>query len=230
MEQDIQRLIERFMAGLTSIEEESRLAEYMRTHEVDEDLLPYKRMFAWFDEGMPMKESAEKEQTDLSVPPHVPRHAKGGSRPALLRKLSYFIMAAAAAALLLVVIWPRTEPAQMANNVPVETMPVEKKPVAKPDTLASDTTTTIATPKKKTRRYIRRDRFKAMPPKVYMAKAAPDSSANEMEILTEKAVRESEIQQERILNAIYEEYRKMELGVNLYLTAMENYDLEEECY
>ena len=43
-------------------------------------------------------------------------------------------------------------------------------------------------------------------------------------------MRESEIQQERILNAIYEEYRKIELGVNLYLTAMENYDLEEECY
>lgn len=213
MEQDIHRLIKRFMAGLTSIEEESRIADYLRTHEVDEELLPYKRMFAWFDEGMPAK-----------------RPAKAFRHTAVLRKLSYFIMAAAAAALLLVVIWPRTEPAQMANNVPVETMPVEKKPVAKPDTLASDTTTTIATPKKKTRRYIRRDRFKAMPPKVYMAKAAPDSSANEMEILTEKAVRESEIQQERILNAIYEEYRKMELGVNLYLTAMENYDLEEECY
>ncbi len=213
MEQDIHKLIERFMAGLTSIEEERYIADYLRTHEVDGDLLPYKRMFAWFDEGMPAK-----------------RPAKAFRHTAVLRKLSYFIMAAAAAALLLVVIWPRTEPAQMANNVPVEMVPVEKKPVAKPDTLANDTTTTIVTPKKKTRRHIRRDRFKAMPPKVYMAKAAPDSSANEMEILTEKAVRESEIQQERILNAIYEEYRKIELGVNLYLTAMENYDLEEECY
>ena len=213
MEQDIHKLIERFMAGLTSIEEERFIADYLRTHEVDGDLLPYKRMFAWFDEGMPAK-----------------RPAKAFRHTAVLHKLSYFIMAAAAAALLLVVIWPRTEPAQMANNVPVEMVPVEKKPVAKPDTLANDTTTTIVTPKKKTHRHIRRDRFKAMPPKVYMAKAAPDSSANEMEILTEKAVRESEIQQERILNAIYEEYRKIELGVNLYLTAMENYDLEEECY
>ena len=106
MEQDIHRLIERFMAGLTSIEEERFIADYLRTYEVDGDLLPYKRMFAWFDEGMPMKESAEKEQTDLSVPPHVPRHAKGGSRPALLRKVSYFIMAAAAAALLFAVVWP----------------------------------------------------------------------------------------------------------------------------
>lgn len=212
MEQDIQRLIERFMAGLTSIEEESRLAEYMRTHEVDEDLLPYKRMFAWFDEGMPVK-----------------GQPKGTRRAANLRKLYCAIMAAAALALLLIVAWPGKEPRQVANSVPAAQQPVRKEPVTKPDTLLTDSTTTIA-PKEKPRRHMRRDRFKAMPPKVYMAEAAPDSSANEMEILTEKAVRESETQQERILNAIYEEYRKIELGVNLYLTAMENYDLEEECY
>ena len=213
MEQDIHRLIERFMAGLTSIEEESRIADYLRTHEVDEELLPYKRMFAWFDEGMPAK-----------------RPAKAFRHTAVLRKLSYFIMAAAAAALLLVVIWPRTEPAQMANNVPVETTPVEKKPVAKPDTLTNDTTTTIATPKKKTRRHIRRDRFKAMPPKVYMAEAKVDSTKNDAESLAKREVREAEWRQEQILNAIYEEYRQVQLGVDLYIIAMENYEEEEECY
>lgn len=212
MEQDIHRLIERFMAGLTSIEEERFIADYLRTHEVDGDLLPYKRMFAWFDEGMPAK-----------------GQPKGTRRAANLRKLYCAIMAAAALALLLIVAWPGKEPRQVANSVPAAQQPVRKEPVTKPDTLLTDSTTTIA-PKEKPRRRMRRDRFKAMPPKVYMAKAAPDSSANEMEILTEKAVRESEIQQERILNAIYEEYRKIELGVNLYLTAMENYDLEEECY
>ena len=89
MEQDIHRLIERFMAGLTSIEEERYIADYLRTHEVDGDLLLYKRMFAWFDEGMPMKESAEKEQTDLSVPPHVPRHhGRSGGGIAVCRGLA----------------------------------------------------------------------------------------------------------------------------------------------
>ena len=116
MEQDIHRLIERFMAGLTSIEEERFIADYLRTHEVDGDLLLYKRMFAWFDEGMSMKESAEKELADLSVPPHAPRHAKGGSRPALLRKVSYFIMAAAAAALLFAVVWPRRRVAKSGGT------------------------------------------------------------------------------------------------------------------
>lgn len=51
METDIRTLIKRFMDGQTSIEEEDRLAEYFSTHEVDEDLQPYKQMFAWFDEG-----------------------------------------------------------------------------------------------------------------------------------------------------------------------------------
>lgn len=230
MEQDIHRLIERFMAGLTSIEEERFIADYLRTHEVDGDLLPYKRMFAWFDEGIPMKESAEKEQTDLSVPPHVPRHAKGGSRPALLRKVSYFIMAAAAAALLFAVVWPRTEPRRMANNVTVEALPDEKAPVAKPDTLASDTTTTIVAPKKKTRRKIRRDRFKPLPPKVYLAETATDSVAKDAEMRAEKMIKEAELEQEQMINAICEEYRRVSASLDLYIIAMESYDVEEELY
>ena len=39
MDNEIKILIERFMAGLTSIEEEDRLAEYFRTHDVDDSLL-----------------------------------------------------------------------------------------------------------------------------------------------------------------------------------------------
>ena len=50
MERDIQNLIKRFMDGLTSVEEEDKLAEYFRTHDVDEKWRTYKEMFAWFDE------------------------------------------------------------------------------------------------------------------------------------------------------------------------------------
>ena len=213
MEQDIHRLIERFMAGLTSIEEESHLAEYMRTHEVDEDLLPYKRMFAWFDEGMPAK-----------------RPAKAFRHTAVLHKLSYFIMAAAAAALLFAVVWPRTEPRRMANNMTVETLPDEKAPVAKPDTLASDTTTTIVAPKKKMRRKIRRDRFKPLPPKVYLAETATDSVAKDAEMRAEKMIKEAELEQEQMINAICEEYRRVSASLDLYIIAMESYDVEEELY
>lgn len=49
--QEIAQLIEKFMAGITSIAEEDVLAQYFRTHEVSEDWAVYKEMFALFDNG-----------------------------------------------------------------------------------------------------------------------------------------------------------------------------------
>lgn len=75
MEKDIRTLIDRYMAGQTSLEEESRLADYLRTNEVGEDLLPYKQMFAWFDEGMPLESQQADKLTSrqaTSQPAQVP--------------------------------------------------------------------------------------------------------------------------------------------------------------
>lgn len=49
--QQIAQLIEKFMAGTTSIAEEDVLAQYFRTHEVSEEWAVYKEMFALFDAG-----------------------------------------------------------------------------------------------------------------------------------------------------------------------------------
>lgn len=49
--QQIAQLIEKFMAGTTSIAEEDMLAQYFRTHEVSEEWAVYKEMFALFDAG-----------------------------------------------------------------------------------------------------------------------------------------------------------------------------------
>ena len=49
--QEIAQLIEKFMAGITSIAEEDMLAQYFRTHEVSEEWTVYKEMFALFDNG-----------------------------------------------------------------------------------------------------------------------------------------------------------------------------------
>ena len=49
--QEIAQLIEKFMAGITSIAEEDVLAQYFRTHEVSEEWTVYKEMFALFDNG-----------------------------------------------------------------------------------------------------------------------------------------------------------------------------------
>ncbi len=53
-EETVARLVERFMAGETSREEESLLADYFRSHNVGAEWLPYKEMFDYFDAGMPL--------------------------------------------------------------------------------------------------------------------------------------------------------------------------------
>lgn len=49
--QEITEMLARFMAGESSLQEEEALAQYFRTHEVDEAWREYKEMFALFDEG-----------------------------------------------------------------------------------------------------------------------------------------------------------------------------------
>lgn len=46
------------MDGLTTVEEENRIAEYFRTHEVDAEWKAYKDMFGWFDDGMQKRVAA----------------------------------------------------------------------------------------------------------------------------------------------------------------------------
>ncbi len=47
----ITQLLNRFMSGETSLDEEKTLADYFRTHEVEAEWLEYKQMFALFDNG-----------------------------------------------------------------------------------------------------------------------------------------------------------------------------------
>ena len=51
-QQQIQDLLDKFMNGLTTLEEESALGDYFRTHEVPEEWEDYRQMFGYFDRGM----------------------------------------------------------------------------------------------------------------------------------------------------------------------------------
>ena len=73
--EDIQKLIERFMAGLTSIDEENRLAEYFRTNDVPDEWADYKHIFAWFDSGMPLDSRQADEQTSRRADKQTSRQA-----------------------------------------------------------------------------------------------------------------------------------------------------------
>ena len=48
---EIARLLSKFMAGETSVAEEDMMAQYFRTHEMDDEWAEYKEMFALFDDG-----------------------------------------------------------------------------------------------------------------------------------------------------------------------------------
>ncbi len=62
--QEIAQLIDKFMAGTTSIVEEDVLAQYFRTHEVGEEWAVYKEMFALFDAGKVDIEEETTKQAD----------------------------------------------------------------------------------------------------------------------------------------------------------------------
>lgn len=64
---DIELMLDHFMDGTSSLEEESALALYFRTHDVGEEWKEYKEMFALFDNG----EVACTEKAELPV-----RHAR----------------------------------------------------------------------------------------------------------------------------------------------------------
>lgn len=50
---DIQKLIDKFMDGTSTLEEERRLEEYfLKERDIPEKLEPYREMFAYFDRGM----------------------------------------------------------------------------------------------------------------------------------------------------------------------------------
>ena len=58
-EEYIERLLAKFMDGTSSVEEENILGEYFRTQGGREEWAEYRRMFAYFDNGMTSLPSAE---------------------------------------------------------------------------------------------------------------------------------------------------------------------------
>ena len=103
--QEIAQLLSKFMAGETSVAEEEVLAQYFRTHEVDDEWAEYKEMFALFDNGKvdiePEAETSKQlKSADSDKLPKQPRAVKEKPKIVTLRWLMAGI--AASIALLLV--------------------------------------------------------------------------------------------------------------------------------
>lgn len=149
----IRALLERFMAGQTSRQEEQRLADWFRDHpQVDGDLEPYRLMFAYFDEGMPRQTIAKRRKPWLYVA----------------------LAVAASLALVVTLVWPSdpvaTPPVAMTQPAtPADTLATPAPPAMKADSLPVKEET------EKTTDHYRRHRFTPAHPKVLLADATPEA-------------------------------------------------------
>ena len=104
--QKIAQLLSKFMAGETSVAEEEVLAQYFRTHEVDEEWAEYKEMFTLFDNGQVDIEIEDGTSEQLNIAdsgklPKQPRAVKEKPKIVILR----WLMAGVAASIALLLVF-----------------------------------------------------------------------------------------------------------------------------
>lgn len=168
--QEIGRLLEKFMAGKTSLNEEDVLAQYFRSHEVDEVWTAYKEMFALFDSGAVDIES----DADASA-------AKGKTKTVALRWLMTGI---AAGILLLIGFFLLTKEGEPGKETPAvaqltvgqETPQPQQEPVVEEmadEVVAEAAVQPSPQPVKKRRRAIRKPVDPAPAEEVQLAESAP---------------------------------------------------------
>lgn len=218
MDKNIEQLIKRFMDGQTTVEEESRIAEYFRTHDVEDEWKAYKDMFAWFDDGMPIQQEAEKHKT---------RNSKKA-------KIIAFAMAAAAAiAALIIIATPGNNgimPVQKTANV-IKPSTADAIETAIKDTLAIDSVSKETSRPAHKKAKIRRRVYNVMPPKTYLADAKQDSIDEIANQMAEEKLQQIYNEQNSKLQEIYEQCNKQDLNIDLIMATLEegiDYEIEEE--
>ena len=211
-EKDIRLLLNRFMAGETSLEEEALLGEWFRQHpDVSDDLKEYQLMFGYFDEGMPLDHEAEEHVENA--------HPKAKAR---MRHLWLSLSMAASIALLFVIAIPRIgqqtghqDDSKMAQldgrttqeDVDSAVVHEEKSTDANlsmPEKIKkSGDSISPKTRKHKPGKY-RQHLFAPAPPKLWIAQnIATDSLLAEPEMLADAHLREMEAQQNEMFFKLY---------------------------
>ena len=211
-EKDIRQLLDRFMAGETSLEEEALLGDWFRQHpDVSDDLKEYQIMFGYFDEGMPLDHQAEKHVADA--------HPKTKAR---MRRLWLPIGMAASIALLIgfAILWVgrqtgHQDDSKMAqldsrtNQEDVDSAVVHEKKstdanLSMPEKIKrSGDSVSPQTRKHKSGKY-RQHLFTPAPPKLWIAQnIVTDSLLAEPEKLADEHLREMEAQQNEMFFKLY---------------------------
>ena len=211
-EKDIRLLLDRFMAGETSLEEETLLGEWFRQHsDVSDDLKEYQMMFGYFDEGMPLDHEADEHVENA--------HPKAKAR---MRRLWLPLSLAASIALLIGFAIPwigqqtgHQDESKMAQldgrTTPEDTDSAvvhEKKSTNADLSMPEKVKKSGDSVSPKTRMHkpgkYRQHKFAPAPPKLWIAQIiATDSLLAEPEKLADEHLREMEAQQNEMFFKLY---------------------------
>lgn len=211
-EKNIRLLLDRFMAGETSLEEEALLGEWFRQHpDVSDDLKEYQLMFGYFDEGMPLDYEAENHVEDA--------HPKTKAR---MRRLWLPLSLAASIALLIGFAIPwigqqtglrddskmaqldgRTTQEDVDSAVVHEEKSTDAN-LSMPEKIKKSGDSVSPKTRKHKQRQSRQHLFAPAPPKLWIAQnIATDSLLTEPEKLADEHLREMEAQQNEMFFKLY---------------------------
>ena len=176
----IQQLIDKYMNGQTTVDEEQLIARYFRSAtDVPDSLKPYRDMFAHLDEGMPLGPLPEFDgsagQADTRVAPDSSKVV--APRRHSLRMAAWWSGAAAVAAavaLLLIMHRPSAPVQPIASAVVVRDTCSTSTGVEAERNVVTDSVKLKLQPQR--RRPSVRRRYYIAPPKTYLAHAAATDS------------------------------------------------------
>lgn len=191
-QEDLEILIDKFMSGTTTLDEEKALGDFFRqTEHLPAELEPYRDMFAYFDNGMTGEPSG-----------------KPVSHAAPVRSLRWIAGIAAAVAVIFVAAYQfvpggtdETPVMQTSKSVVAQTT---DSAIARPDTISDKERQADEMPAK--RRVMRKYRFKPAPPEVLLADAEAMSVTDSVNVVAKQLadieLMKVECEQQYMLNLV----------------------------
>lgn len=191
-QEDLKILIDKFMSGTTTLDEEKTLGDFFRrTEHLPAELEPYRDMFAYFDNGMTGEPSGEPVSHTVPV-----------------RSLRWIAGIAAAVAVIFVAAYQfmpggtdETPVMQTSKSVVAQTT---DSAVARPDTISDKERQADEMPAK--RRVMRKYRFKPAPPEVLLADAEAMSVTDSVNVVAKQLadieLMKVECEQQYMLNLV----------------------------
>lgn len=191
-QEDLKILIDKFMSGTTTLDEEKTLGDFFRqTERLPAELEPYRDMFAYFDNGM------TGEPSDKPV-----------SHAAPVRSLRWIAGIAAAVAVIFMAAYQfvpggtdETPVMQTSKSVVAQ---ATDSTIARPDTISDKERQADEMPAK--RRVMRKYRFKPAPPEVLLADAEAMSVTDSVNVVAKQLadieLMKVECEQQYMLNLV----------------------------